>query len=217
MGSIVDQNLLVKVDTEENLQAGLKKAVNIILSGGVVAFPTESFYGLAVNATDEGAIQRLFAIKERKSESPVLILIGSVQALDQYVRHISKVAQELITRFWPGGLTLIFDAKPNISSLLTAGTGKIGIRLSSHPVATQLARSAGVPITGTSANISGQPPCVSATEIFHSLGKMVDVILDGGKTEGGKGSTVLDTTVTPPRILREGMVGHEQLKPFITI
>ena len=205
------------MDTEENLQAGLKKAVNIILSGGVVAFPTESFYGLAVNATDEGAIQRLFAIKERKSESPVLILIGSVQALDQYVRHISKVAQELITRFWPGGLTLIFDAKPNISSLLTAGTGKIGIRLSSHPVATQLARSAGVPITGTSANISGQPPCVSATEIFHSLGKMVDVILDGGKTEGGKGSTVLDTTVTPPRILREGMVGHEQLKPFITI
>lgn len=215
MGTIVDQNLFIKVDTEENLQTGIKKAVNVILSGGVVAFPTESFYGLAVNATDEEAIQRLFAIKERKSDSPVLILIGSVQVLDRYVSHISKVARELITQFWPGGLTLVFDAKPNISSLLTAGTGKIGIRLSSHPVATQLARSAGVPITGTSANISGQPASLSATEVFYSLGEMADVILDGGKTKGGKGSTILDTTVTPPRILREGMVGRERLKEFI--
>lgn len=217
MGAIVDQNLFIKVDTEENLQAGIKKAVNIILSGGVVAFPTESFYGLAVNATDEEAIQRLFAIKERKSDSPVLILIGSVQVLDRYVSHISKVAHELITQFWPGGLTLVFDAKPNISSLLTAGTGKIGIRLSSHPVAIQLARAVNAPITGTSANISGQPASMSATEVFHSFGEMVDVILDGGKTKGGKGSTILDTTVTPPRILREGMVGREQLKEFIPL
>ncbi len=216
MGAIVDQNLFIKVDTEENLQAGLKKAVNVILSGGVVAFPTESFYGLAVNATDEEAIQRLFAIKERKS-SPVLILIGSVQVLDRYVSHISKVAHELITQFWPGGLTLVFDAKPNISSLLTAGTGKIGVRFSSHPVATELARAVSVPITGTSANISGQPASMSATEVFHSLGEVVDVILDGGKTKGGKGSTILDTTVTPPRILREGMVGREQLKQFISV
>ena len=217
MGSIVDQNLLVKVDTAEHLQTGLKKAVNIILSGGVVAFPTESFYGLGVNATDEEAIQRLLSVKERKSGKPVLILIGSVQVLDQYVIHISKVAQELIKQFWPGGLTLVFDARPNISSLLTAGTGKIGIRLSSHPVATQLAQSAGVPITGTSGNISGQPASLSATEVFNALGEKVDMILDGGKTEGGKGSTILDTTVTPPRILREGLVGREQLKEFISV
>lgn len=217
MGSIVDQNLLVKVDTAEHLQTGLKKAVNIILSGGVVAFPTESFYGLGVNATDEEAIQRLLSVKERKSGKPVLILIGSVQVLDQYVIHISKVAQELIKQFWPGGLTLVFDARPNISSLLTAGTGKIGIRLSSHPVATQLAQSAGVPITGTSGNISGQPASLSATEVFHAFGEKVDMILDGGKTEGGKGSTILDTTVTPPRILREGLVGREQLKEFISV
>jgi len=214
---IVDQNLFIKMDTEGNFQAGLNKAVNIILSGGVIAFPTESFYGLAVNATDEEAIQRLFAVKKRKSDSPVLILIGSVEVLDQYVNHISKVAHKLINQFWPGGLTLLFDARPNVSSLLTAGTGKIGIRLSSHPVATQLALSAGVPITGTSANISGQPACMSAAEVLHSLGETVDMILDGGKTKGGKGSTILDTTVTPPKILREGMVEREQLKEFIPL
>jgi len=213
---IVDRKLIVKVDTDENLQTNLKKAVAVILSGGVVAFPTESFYGLAVNATDEEAIQRLFAVKKRKSDQPMLILVWSVEVLDQYVSHISKVAHELINQFWPGGLTLVFDARPNISPLLTAGKGKIGIRLSSHPVATQLARAVNAPITGTSANISGQPASMSATEVFRSLGEMVDMILDGGETKGGKGSTILDTTATPPRILREGMVGREQLKGFIS-
>lgn len=216
MEEIVDRKLIVKVDTDENLQTNLKKAVAVILSGGVVAFPTESFYGLAVNATDEEAIQRLFAVKKRKSDQPMLILVWSVEVLDQYVSHISKVAHELINQFWPGGLTLVFDARPNISPLLTAGKGKIGIRLSSHPVATQLARAVNAPITGTSANISGQPASMSATEVFRSLGEMVDMILDGGETKGGKGSTILDTTATPPRILREGMVGREQLKGFIS-
>jgi L-threonylcarbamoyladenylate synthase len=206
---------LIKVDSEDQLQTGIRKAANVILSGGVVAFPTESFYGLAVNGADEKAIRHLFIIKNRRSDRPVLVLIPSVEDLDRYVTHISETAEQLIKEFWPGGLTLVFEAGPLISPLLTAGTGKIGIRLSSHPIARALAQAADVPITGTSANISGQPACMHAREVLDSMGKDVDLILDGGKTKGGKGSTILDVTVIPPVILREGMVSREQLKAFL--
>ena len=204
-------SLFTTLDTKEDLRLGLKRAADVINAGGVVAFPTESFYGLAVRASDEKAIQRLFGIKKRKSGQPILILIPSVEDLDRYAMYIPEIARQLIKRFWPGGLTLVFEAKPNLSHLLTAGTGKIGLRLSSHPVATALARAVGVPITGTSANISGHPACLSAEAVFRSLGKSVDLILDGGETKGGKGSTIVDVTVDPPIVLREGMVNQQAL------
>ncbi len=203
---------ILKVDTEEKLRLGLKKAAEVINSGGMVAFPTESFYGLAVSVKDEKAIQRLFDVKKRRSDQPILMLVPSVERLNQIVVHIPKIARLLMSRFWPGGLTLIFEAKPDLPQGLTAGTGKIGVRLSSHPIARALAEAVGMPITGTSANISGEAACSSAKEVHHSLGEKVDLILDGGKTAGGKGSTILDVTVDPPQILREGMVGREQLE-----
>ena len=204
--------MLIKVDTEDNLKMGLKKAADSILSGGLVAIPTESFYGLAVNATNTRAIQRLLDVKKRGADQPILILIPSVEQLAQYVVLIPQIARPLMKKFWPGGLTLIFEAKPNLPRELTAGTGKIGIRLSSHPVATALAQAVGSPITATSANISGQPACSSAKEVSKQLGKRVDLILDGGETAGGKGSTVLDVTMDPPVVVREGMVSWEKIK-----
>jgi L-threonylcarbamoyladenylate synthase len=182
--------MLIKLDTEDNLKIGLKKAADSILSGGVVAIPTESFYGLAVNATNSSAIQRLLDVKERSGDQPILILIPSVEQLDQYVILIPDIARLLMNEFWPGGLTLIFEAKPNLPRELTAGS----------------------PITATSANISGQPACSSAKEVFQYLGESVDLILDGGKTAGGKGSTVLDVTIDPPVVVREGMVSWEKIK-----
>ena len=176
-----------------------------------MAYPTESFYGLAADATNETAIHRLFLSKKRGLDRPVLILIPNVEVLDQYAVNIPPVARQLIKEFWPGGLTLVFDAGTKISPLLTAGTGKIGIRLSSHPVATAVTRAIDVPITGTSANISGQPPCRNADEVRSSLGKGVDLILDGGETKGEMGSTVIDITVDPPRILRQGMVSQDEI------
>lgn len=211
----MDSNI-IKVDSDETLKEGLEKAVNILSSGGAVAFPTESFYGLGVNATSEKAVQRLFAIKKRRSDHPVLILIPTREMLDQYVANVPNIANKLIRRFWPGGLTMVFEAGPNTPTSLTAGTGKIGVRVSSHSIATALALNAGLPITGTSANVSGESACVKAEEVFRSLGNTVDLILDGGETEGGKGSTILDVTVNPPRILREGMVGREDLNTLIS-
>jgi L-threonylcarbamoyladenylate synthase len=202
----------INIDSERDLQSAVTKAADLIKSGGVVAIPTESFYGLAVNATNSRAIQRLLDVKKRSGDQPILILIPSVEQLDQYVILIPEIARLLMNEFWPGGLTLIFKAKPNLPRELTAGTGKIGVRLSSHPVATALAQAVGSPITATSANISGQPACSSAKEVLQYLGESVDLILDGGKTAGGKGSTVLDVTIDPPVVVREGMVSWEQIR-----
>jgi L-threonylcarbamoyladenylate synthase len=209
------KGLLIRIDSEKTLEASLSRASRVLLSGGLVAFPTESFYGLGADATNERAIRRLFLVKGRGGDRPVLLLIDSPDRLHRYVEGVSPLAERLMKAFWPGGLTLVFKALPTVSSLLTAGTGKIGIRLSSHPVPTALARAIGVPVTGTSANLSNAPPCLTAREVLNSIGSGVDLILDGGATAGGMGSTVLDVTVDPPRIVREGLVSRTQLSPFI--
>ena len=203
---------VIRTGNEEELRNGLDRARQIIIRGGIVAFPTESFYGLAVSASDEVAIRRLFKLKKRRDNIPVLVLIPSLEYLEKYVADVPEIALGLAGRFWPGGLTLLFKAGPGISPLLTAGTAKIGVRVSSHPVAAALTLTVGSPITGTSANISGRPGCVTAEEVYASLDNGVDLILDGGRTAGGKGSTILDVTVNPPRIVREGMITREQIQ-----
>jgi len=210
--ALTDKPPVIRTYNEKDLRNGVDRARHIILSGGIVAFPTESFYGLAVNASDENAIGRLFKIKKRMDNMPVLVLIPSLEYLKGYVADVPEIALRLIGRFWPGGLTLLFKAGSAISPLLTADTRKIGIRISSHPLAAALARAVDSPITGTSANISGKPGCVTAKEVYSSLGRGVDLILDGGETKGGKGSTILDVTVDPPEIIREGMISRKQMQ-----
>ena len=196
------------------LSTHLKDAAAILKSGGLVAYPTESFYGLAADAANEAAIHRLFQIKGRKPGEPILLLIPDVGSLKRYVAHIPEAAKGLMDAFWPGGLTIVFEAQEDISMLLTAGTGKIGIRLSSHPLATALAKAMGSAITGTSANVSGGSPCSTPQAVFKALGKGVDKILDGGETPGEKPSTVLDVTAHPHTILREGIISREMLAPY---
>ena len=200
---------------QDNFAEAIQEAAQVIHAGGIVAVPTESFYGLAVHALNEKAIERLFAVKRRRGDNPVLILIPSKQSLSRYVTEVHEKDWKLIERFWPGGLTMVFFANPILPRSLTAGMGKIGVRLSSHPVPTGLARAVGAPVTGTSANRSGQPGCSTAEEVMEAVGEDVDLILDGGRTQGGKGSTVLDVTLDPPRILRQGMVSRDELSPFL--
>jgi L-threonylcarbamoyladenylate synthase len=207
---------IIRVDPSRDFQNAINKASDILLSGGLVAYPTESFYGLAVDSTNENAIRRLFLLKQRSPGRPLLILIPSIEVLDRYVTHIPPIAHQLIDEFWPGALTLVFEAGQKVSPLLTAGTDKIGIRLSPHPVATALAQAIGAPITGTSANISGKPACRNAGEVSASFKEWVDLILDGGSTPGKVGSTVLDITVHPPKILREGMVQKSALEKYMS-
>ena len=207
---------ILKTDTQDNLQSAIQDAAQVILTGGVVAVPTESFYGLAVHALNEKAIERLYALKGRREDNPVLILIPSSETLDSYVMNVSIRARKLTARFWPGGLTMVFPAAPILPLSLTAGTGKIGIRLSGHPVPRELSKAVGAAITGTSANRSGRPSCSTAEEVVEAVGDDIDLILDGGRTPGGKGSTVLDVTLDPPVILRDGIVSRDELSPFLS-
>jgi L-threonylcarbamoyladenylate synthase len=203
--------LRFKIDSTQSLKEGVSIGAKTILGGGVVALPTESFYGLSVDATNAQAVDKIFAIKKRDPELPILILISSVGELAKYVIAVPPTAKQLAKRFWPGGLTMIFESAPILPSNLTGGTGKIGIRISSHPVARVLQKALAVPITGTSANISGTPPCTTADQVLECLGTEVDLVLDGGPTQGKNPSTVLDVTVDPPLILREGMIRAEEI------
>jgi L-threonylcarbamoyladenylate synthase len=184
----------------------IRQAVVVLQAGGVVAFPTETFYGLAVDAMNGGAIERIFAIKGRAFNNPISLIAGDKSGIGALVAEIPTTAQKLMQAFWPGPLTLLFSASPRISPRLTAGTGKIGIRISSHLVAAGLTMRLGGPITATSANLSGAPECNAAAEVLANLGDRVDLVIDGGATSGGKGSTLLDITVDPPVCLREGAI-----------
>ncbi|MFH2012140.1 MAG: L-threonylcarbamoyladenylate synthase [Pseudomonadota bacterium] len=193
----------------------ISEAALLINKEGVVVYPTETLYGLGVNALSENAVGKVFNIKGRNYEKPIPILINKREILSEFVIYVPEKAENLIEKFWPGGLTIIFEASSKLPSLLTGNTGKIGIRISNNPIAQELVKQADVPITATSANISGQSGCTSASEVYESLGNRVDLILDGGKTQGSLGSTVIDVTCTPFKIVREGVISLEELKKYL--
>jgi L-threonylcarbamoyladenylate synthase len=201
---------LLKADSQ-----GIEQASRLILRGGVVAFPTETFYGLGADAGNVAALQKTFKIKGREENKPLLLLVGDRTWVPGLVKKIPVVATHLMEKFWPGPLTLIFEASPDLPNLLTGGTGKVGLRISSHPAAQALVQKVGRAITATSANRSGQSSITSPGEVIRSLGKEIEAILDGGETAGGSGSTILDLTSVPPRVLRKGPVSQEQLAPFM--
>jgi L-threonylcarbamoyladenylate synthase len=195
---------------------GIEKAAQWILRGKVVAFPTETFYGLGVDALDAEALQKIFRVKQREEDKPLLLLVADRTWLPGLVKNIQPRAGPLMERFWPGPLTLVFEASAHLPPILTANTGKIGLRISSHPVAQSLVQIVGRAITATSANVSGQPSASEAREVFQRLGKRIGVILDGGKTAGGLGSTVVDVCGVSPKIIRQGAIPRAELAPFLT-
>lgn len=202
---------VVRIEEDESPQLGIERAVSIIEEGGIVAFPTESFYGLGVDATNSSSLERLFRVKKRDPSLPILILISSIKELSKYTASIPPKALDLGRRFWPGGLTMVLQSSQSLPSALTAGTGKIGIRISSHPVAHALTLALNAPVTGTSANISGKPPCTRADQVVECFSGKVDLILDGGITKGTQPSTILDVTSDPPLLIRKGIIRAEEI------
>lgn len=194
---------------------GIIKASQMILQGGVVAFPTETLYGLGADALNIKALQKIFQIKGREENKPLLLLVGDRTWVPGLVKNIPSAAEPLIEKFWPGPLTLVFDASEHLPPILTANSGKVGLRVSSHPVARALVQAVGRAITGTSANLSGQPSASLSSEVFQALGTQVEAILNGGKTAGGLGSTVLDVSGSLPKIIRQGAVSPAELAPFL--
>ena len=195
---------LLRVDPRDPPLAVLKEAAGILLKGGLVAFPIETFYGLGANALDSKAFGRVYAIKGRPEGKPLLLLVDSVRMVETLVEEIPPTALTLMTRYWPGPLTLVLKAIQGLPPHLTAGTGTIGVRLPGHPVAFGLVRAAGVPVTAPSANPSGAEPPTTAAQVHRAFDGKIPLILDSGATKGGLPSTILDVTVTPPRVLRRG-------------
>ncbi|NIA08498.1 MAG: threonylcarbamoyl-AMP synthase [Nitrospiraceae bacterium] len=185
----------------------IQQAADIIKRGGVVAFPSETSYGLAASISHVHALERIYAIKKRAKNKPLLILISDSSQLVMLVSRIPPVAVDLIRRFWPGPLTILFPARPGLPWPLCGDTKKIGIRISSHPWAQALVKTLGSPMTATSANISGHPSTCTAGEVAEQLQfPAPDYILDGGLTPGGAPSTIIDVSTAPPHIVREGAI-----------
>ena len=187
-------------------ETAIAQAARIIESGGVVVIPTFCLYGLAADAFNPLAVQKVFDLKNRPHSNPVLIFVKSPDSLNGLVKEIPPAARKIMDRFWPGKVTLVFHAHNHLPESLTAGTGKIGIRIPDHPVTSALVRALDCPITGTSANISGEHGCESITALPPSIFNRAELILDAGPLQGGPGSTVIDVTCNPIRIIREGVV-----------
>lgn len=195
----------------------MDQASETIANGGVVIFPTTCLYGLAADAANEDAVRKIYKIKKRSSDNPILVLVKNQEALKKIVVSIPPAADTIINKFWPGNITMIFDAQDSIPSITTAGTGKIGIRIPAHNVAMALVKQLEHPVTATSANISDTTGCSRISDIDPGMIDQVDLILDAGTLKGGVGSTVVDVTKTPPEVLREGTIAEVDILKCLNI
>lgn len=196
-------------------QQAIDVAASIIRDGGLVAFPTETVYGLGADAMNETAIQKLFQAKGRPADNPLIVHISDRGMLDIVTTGISPQGERLIDRFWPGPLTLVLKRQPEVAPSVSAGLPSVAVRMPANKIALGLIRSARTPIAAPSANVSGRPSPTAAAHVLEDLGGRIDLILDGGATSLGIESTVLDLTTEPPMILRPGTITREMLAQII--
>ncbi len=188
------------------LSTSLQQAIDILRNGGVIGIPTDTVYGVAANALDVQAVDKVFNLKARDDTSPIPVLVGDVDDLHKYGREVSDEAVALAEAFWPGQLTIVVPKSGIIPLVVSGGLDTVGLRIADHPVPRELVSALGAPITATSANISGSDSLSSAVSVLEHLGSNLDMVFDGGELPPSRPSTVVDATLSPPRILREGVV-----------
>lgn len=196
------------------LQREITKGVEILRKGGVIAFPTDTVYGLGADAFNTRAVARVYEIKNRPENQQFPLLIADAKQLTTLAKSIPEIAWFLARRFWPGGLTLVLSKKNSLPAAL-GSQPTIAVRIPNHPVCLALIEGLGHTITGTSANTSGQPAALTADEVGQQLKGKIDLIINGGKCRGGRESTIVDVTSEPPIILRQGIIpSHEIDKAY---
>ncbi len=203
----------VRANRTRPSKAAIERAARAIRRGDVVAFPTETVYGLGANALSAKAARKIFTIKGRLERKPLLVLIANRKDLPLVARSVPPAAEKLMDAFWPGPLTIIFKKHPRIPSVVSGGKDTVGVRLSSHPVARALVRAAGTPITAPSANLSGKPAHRTARAVARELGTKLGFtfVLDGGRTPIGTPSTIIDVTKKRPSIVRRGAISEKKI------
>ena len=202
--------VVVRVDPENPDPLIVSRVAEKAARGALVVYPTDTVYGLGTNPLLEDAVKRVYEAKKRPPTRPLPVLVSSVEAAEALV-ELNAAARLLAERLWPGPLTLVLPARPGVPGLLHAGTGRLGVRMPDHRVALLLIEKAGGSLVGTSANLHGAPSPRTAWEAVEQLDGSVDYVIDAGPAPGGVPSTVLDLTVEPPRIIRQGPVTAEQL------
>ena len=203
---MADAPLMFRIHPERMEQDLINRAGETIENGGTVVFPAQYLYGIAGDPFQKETVERIFQIKKRSYQKPLLLLIKNRNQLESLVTSIPEAAEKLMNRFWPGNVTLVFSASDRVPDRVTAGTGKIGIRMPLHPVARALVERLDTPITGTSANIAGEPGSGRVEGIDSSFLEKTDLVLNAGGLKQGKGSTIVDITSTPARVIRQGEV-----------
>jgi L-threonylcarbamoyladenylate synthase len=192
-------------------RAALIEAAGEIKGGGIVAFPTETFYGLGVIYSDTEALAKLFKLKRRPKDKPVPLIIADVSALSAIASAPDTIARKIIERFWPGPLTVLLAAKPGLPDLITGGSGKVAVRVPGRSFALDLARAVGCPLTATSANISGMPPAECPSDVVGYFGNAINLLIDGGRAPGGRPSTIIDISKGDISLVRPGTVPYEEI------
>ena len=198
-------------EVEEKISAAAK----ILQEGGLIGLPTETVYGLAANGLNEEAVKRIFVAKGRPQDNPLILHVTGPQWLPRYCEDIPPLAYVLARKFWPGPLTMILKRKAIVPDVTTAGLDTVGVRCPNHPVTLAILREAGVPVAAPSANASGRPSCTSAQDVLEDMDGKINGVVDGGPCTVGVESTILDLTVTPPRLLRPGGLSLEALEQLI--
>lgn len=190
----------------------VERAIRILKDGGIVAFPTDTIYGLGANAFNEDAVLRVYEAKARPRNFALTLLLADASQIKLVAENIPKMAWKLAERFMPGALTIVLNKSMAVSNMITGEGSTVAVRIPNHPVPIALVKGLGAPITGTSANISGGNNPLTAEDVFKQLRYRVDMIIDGGRCPIGVSSTVLDLTTNPPKIIREGAISRDQLK-----
>jgi L-threonylcarbamoyladenylate synthase len=197
---------------DSNVQRQVERGVSILKQGGIVAFPTDTVYGLGACANLIPAVERVYAVKQRPGNMALPLLLSHISQISEIAHPVPPIAWLLAANFLPGALTLVLYKSGSVLDIITAGAKTVAVRVPAHPVPVALIEGVGFPIVGTSANLSGQPSLLAASEVRAQFGDRIDLIIDGGRCPGGKESTIVDVTGETPVVLREGAISVAELQ-----
>jgi len=195
-----------------DIQEQIEKGISILKQGGIVAFPTDTVYGLGAGANNQQAVERVYRVKERPQNIALPLLLANVSQIGEVAEPVPPIAWLLAHHFLPGALTIVLHKSNSVPDIVTAGGITVAVRVPAHPIPIALAEGLGAPIVGTSANVSGKPSALTADEVYSQFGNKIDLVIDGGRCPGGRESTIIDVTGDEPVILREGAISREELE-----
>lgn len=195
-----------------DIERQVERGISALREGGLVAFPTDTVYGLGASASIRQAVERIYEVKERPHSMALPLLLADKSQMSEVAEFVPPIARLLADKFLPGALTIVLPRSKSIPDIITAGDDTVAVRIPDHPVPVALIRGLGAPVVGTSANLSGRPSPLTADEVYSQLGDRIDYVIDGGKCPGGRESTVVDVTKEIPVILREGAISREEIE-----